>query len=315
MHATTEKSPVTRRVWRELEDTLATENPVKPLRILFATDGSEHAQAAREFLKALPLAPGSAIEFTTVITRDSWERPEWLREALKEWALRIEETATHELPWPGVGLYTTTREGREAEEILEAADEFDADLIVVGSRGLTGLDAFLIGSVARNVVKHAVTPVLIGRAPIQGLSEVVLAVDESPHAAEATEFLARFPLPKDSRITVVHVIRTTHPAVGLMAIDTAEIYEALQEAEEEEKERGRLLAEGARARLEAAGKNAVVEVRVGDPAGQILAITTERNADLIVAGARGTSLIENLITGSVADRLIKTAPCSVLITR
>jgi nucleotide-binding universal stress UspA family protein len=52
---------------------------------------------------------------------------------------------------------------------------------------------------------------------------------------------------------------------------------------------------------------------VGDPADEILRLAEEREADLIVAGARGVSFLERLLVGSVADRLLKYADCSVLI--
>lgn len=310
-----ETAPLTRRVWKELEASLTEGGSALPFRILFATDGSEHAEQARELLKALPLAAGSAVHFTTVVTKDSWERPEWLQEALKIWAQRIDEASTQGLDWPGVSLTTEIREGSEAEQILEAAAAFNADLIMVGSRGLTGLEGFLVGSVARNVAKHAEVPVLIAHAPVHGLADVIVAVDNSQHANEAVALLAHLPLPEATRITVVHVVRPVHPAVGLAAIDTAQVYEALQQVQDEERERGEALVAAAVEKLRATGRELTTEVRVGDPAGQILEVAAERKADLIVAGARGHSGIEGLLTGSVADRLIKTARCSVLISR
>ena len=313
--STAQEAPVTRRVWKELESSLEEGIAVRPVRVLFATDGSEHAEQARELLKNLPLAEGSAVRFITVITKDSWERPEWLQEALKVWAQRIDEASTKGLSWTGVELSTEIREGREAEQILEAAEEFEADLIVVGSRGLTGLEGFLVGSVARNVAKHAEVPVLIAHAPLHGLSEVVVAVDSSEHAADAVELLAHLPLPEATRMTVVHVVKPVHPAVGLAAIDTAQVYEALQQVQQEEQDQGEALATAAAERLRQTGREVAVEVRNGDPASQILEVAAERNADLIVAGARGHSGIAGLLTGSVADRLIKTARCSVLISR
>ena len=66
-------------------------------------------------------------------------------------------------------------------------------------------------------------------------------------------------------------------------------------------------------------------MREGDPAQEILKLGAEPEpvtsakpeveADLIIAGARGVSLLERLTVGSVADRLLKHAPCSVLLVR
>jgi nucleotide-binding universal stress UspA family protein len=53
--------------------------------------------------------------------------------------------------------------GSPAEEILRAAERHRADLIVMGSKGLTGLDRYLLGSVSRKVARHAPCSVLVVR--------------------------------------------------------------------------------------------------------------------------------------------------------
>jgi nucleotide-binding universal stress UspA family protein len=75
------------------------------------------------------------------------------------------------------------------------------------------------------------------------------------------------------------------------------------------------LVESACDQLAAAGKVASSEVKEGDPATEILAAAEDQGADLIIAGARGHSFIEGLLVGSVADRLLKRASCSVLLVR
>jgi nucleotide-binding universal stress UspA family protein len=53
------------------------------------------------------------------------------------------------------------REGKPAEEILEAADELGVGMIIIGSHGRTGLERAIFGSVAERVVKNAPMPVLV----------------------------------------------------------------------------------------------------------------------------------------------------------
>jgi len=55
-------------------------------------------------------------------------------------------------------------EGRPAEDILKLAGERKTDLIVVGGIGVTGLEKFLLGSVAEKVVRNSKVPVLVVRA-------------------------------------------------------------------------------------------------------------------------------------------------------
>ena len=57
----------------------------------------------------------------------------------------------------------------------------------------------------------------------------------------------------------------------------------------------------------------VPAVLEGDPAGEVLRLAQTRGADLVIAGARGVSMIEGLLVGSVADRLLRKMPCSVLL--
>ena len=64
---------------------------------------------------------------------------------------------------PGVEVETFAREGDPADAILDVAEERDADLIVVGNKGMTGARRFLLGSVPNKVSHHAPCSVLIVR--------------------------------------------------------------------------------------------------------------------------------------------------------
>lgn len=311
MTTAAQEASVTERVWSNLESAMETDPGV--LRVLFATDGSPYSQAAAHLLGLLPLPVGSHLRVLTVQRAEGWDRPHWMTTALEEWAHRTSDTAAAALTREGVVVDTAVRAGEEAREVLAAAEELDAGLIVLGSKGLTGLEAFLIGSIARNVAKHARRPVLVAREPRHHLKRVVLAVDESQHARDAARFLAALPLPAPTEITVLHVLRPENPALGLMAIDNTRLIEALQVADRERRERASSLVEEARAWVAASGHRAEAVVREGDPAAEVLRLATEYEADLIVAGARGVSLIEGLLVGSVADRVLKSAACSVLL--
>ncbi len=58
-------------------------------------------------------------------------------------------------------VWTFVEEGKPHKAIIKAADEWKADLIVIGSHGRTGLDRLLMGSVAEHVIRHSSIPVLI----------------------------------------------------------------------------------------------------------------------------------------------------------
>ena len=77
-------------------------------------------------------------------------------------AKQLEAMAAKELP-AEISRDTTVRVGRPFHEIVEAAREGNADLIILATHGHTGLKHMLLGSTAENVVRHASCPVLIVR--------------------------------------------------------------------------------------------------------------------------------------------------------
>ncbi|MFN3652768.1 MAG: universal stress protein [Armatimonadota bacterium] len=286
-----------------------------PLRVLYATDGSEEAATAGALLQRLPLPAGSTIRILTVVSGLDWHLPEPVRRAELEWATRTAEAAGAPLRRAGVAVVPEARMGAAAAEILAAAEEEPVDLLLLGSHGLSGLGEFLLGSVSRNVAKHAPIPVLVARPLRHDLRHVVAAVDGSEHAAEAVELLARLPLPPECRITLCHVTRPYYPYVALTPEYLGMLEEITVEVQQQQRLEAVELLHRAAQPLARAGRKPACVVREGDPAHELLQLAQEGKADLVVAGARGASLIEGLVLGSVADRLLKTAEHSVLLVR
>lgn len=284
-------------------------------RILLAVDGSEAALDAGRLLAALPLAPGTAIEVVHVL--DSYL--EYLLESVnlgeRHHAQRAMRAAEEVVRREGLAVSSTLRKGAVAHEILRAARELKADLIVLGSHGLSGLEGFLLGSVALNVVKHAPCSVLIGRTLRYHLANVVVGTDGSLPGEGALQLAAAFPLPAATLHTLVHVLRPQHALLELLAIGQEPLYDRLRNAELEEQTRAKALLAAGQKLLLSSGKEAEPVLRTGDPASEILAVIEEQRADLVIVGARGASLVEGLLTGSVADRLLAKAECSVLLAR
>ena len=148
-------------------------------QIVFGTDGSPGAQAAELTLATLPLAAPVAVRVVSVaeilrpltigvaptLYRDAMA---WQSEYEAE-AVRVHEKiagdAADRLRARGMNVTSEARAGDPAGELLAAATEAGADLIVVGSRGRTGLARLVLGSVARRVVQHAKASVLITVRP------------------------------------------------------------------------------------------------------------------------------------------------------
>jgi nucleotide-binding universal stress UspA family protein len=243
----------------------------------------------------------------------NWAVAEDLLRSEEELANRAVAEAETLLKREGVVVTTALHRGTPAREILRVAEEFSADLVVVGSKGLSGLEGFLMGSVARAVAKRCECPVLVARAPGNELREVIVATDGSEHASHALRRAATLPLPDTAHRTLVHVVRPYKPVPDFLYMDAAEHEAAGAEVHRKQREIGAAVLEEAQEELNRLGKAASTELRVGEPATEILRLAGELNADLIIAGARGVSFIEGLLMGSVAERLLKEARCSVLI--
>jgi nucleotide-binding universal stress UspA family protein len=237
---------------------------------------------------------------------------EVLFEQQEAWAEKAVRDAQQLLAREGVRFETCIPRGDPAPQILRAADTIEADLVVVGAHCLTGSGSFL-GSVALSVVKRCRRPVLVARAPKHALGEIVVATDGSDHAAHAVQFASRLPLPESAQITLVHVVRPHRAFHGLLPGRQEQFEKAAAELQQVQEEAGRKLLTRVSISLASSERAIRHELRWGDPAGEILRVAGERGADLIVVGARGVSLIEGLLMGSVADRLVRNAPLSVLI--
>jgi nucleotide-binding universal stress UspA family protein len=137
--------------------------------IVVGTDGSANAEAAVR--RTVELVKGSEVTVHVVAAyHDAGSEGEPLvgtarraRVDLRETAESVLSRAASELSAAGVAVETDAREGDPAQVILDVAEEQGADLIVVGARGATGLQRFLVGGVASKLVHHAACSVMIVR--------------------------------------------------------------------------------------------------------------------------------------------------------
>ena len=143
--------------------------------IVVGTDGSETAReavrqavglAARlgarlDVVSAYEPVPGSPLRASATPLPDD---PQWVVNAREEVDATLREAA-EEARAAGVQVGTHARQGDPADAILDVAEERSAGLVVVGNKGLTGAERFLLGSVPNKVTHHAPCSVLIIRTP------------------------------------------------------------------------------------------------------------------------------------------------------
>jgi nucleotide-binding universal stress UspA family protein len=145
------------------------------MKILIAIDGSDFSQAALHSVIARPWPPDTEVKVLHVVEPPSllmgWEMrgfdPEFeaVWKALREQAKHLVAKAAEKLRGAKFNVSTELVEGNPKSQIIDIANQWHADMIVLGSDGRTGVDRFLMGSVSQDVVRHAHCSVEIVRNP------------------------------------------------------------------------------------------------------------------------------------------------------
>lgn len=194
--------------------------------------------------------------------------------------------------------------------IVEHAERMSADLIVVGDRGATGLRRMLLGSVADKVIRYAHAPVLVARAGARS-GKVLVATDLSDPSLPAVAAAAHELRRTGAGVTALHCIDPV-PIIAGPEYGVAWSPGVTPSFIKETRERAREKLAEAFQRFELAGDQRVVE---GAPAATILSTAEELGVDLIILGTRGKTGLRRVLLGSVAEAVVRHAPCSVLVVR
>ncbi len=135
-------------------------------KIVVGYDGSEHAKAAIEFLKKLKEFNEAEIHIVTVIDLAQLysygvEIPQSVFENIKKHSEDELKKVVEEIKSAGGKAVAVLIEGSPADAILDYAQKIQADMIVVGSRGLSTFKGLLLGSVSAKLVRESKLPVLV----------------------------------------------------------------------------------------------------------------------------------------------------------
>ena len=285
------------------------------MRILVATDGSEHAQQAVRLVAGMEWPADTTFRVVTAVSDEVigfGVAPGDLTENEMQGALAGPVARALEV----LGAQTVLVEGAalrgpSAAAILADAASWAADLIVVGHRGQGPLRALLLGSVAAAIVEHSTVPVLVARG--EALGPIVLGDDGSAAARSARRVIALWPA---LRKLPVRVVSTTQVVAHLGSGVALTMRHAAAVAYADEVSHAlaahEAIAEEAAYELRALGLAASASASTGDPATSIVAAAEGTRAGLIVVGSRGRGGVAALL-GSVARAVVLRATCSVLV--
>ncbi len=286
--------------------------------VFCATDFSETAEVALEQAAALagqheaklvighmvePL-PAEPYPLPMAVRTDEGRLRDAAKERLAELAERYRKRS--------MSVEVVVEVGPPGGGLVDLAERAAADLLVIGTRGLSGLAHLLLGSTAEYVVRRAKCPVLTihpdDRASLAGARVVVVPTDFSDDAAAAVDVFLR--LFEASALPDVELVfaDSIPPYFEAMTHERLARYHQPDERGEEIEERMAPLVDA----LTARGFRVATRVLDGQPVEAISAHAAARKADLIVMCTHGRSAIVNALLGRTAQRVVQKAPCPVL---
>lgn len=286
------------------------------MKILVAYDGSEGSDAALDDLRRAGLPDNAEVlvmsladVFLPPDDVSDETLPDYMPESVKtghqralqklEEAQDLAQRASAQIrsTFPAWSVHYEALADSPAWGLLRTADHWKPDLIVMGARGESVMEARLIlGSISQRVLYEARGSVRIARTPRRSVDQPVLilvGIDDSADSTAAVDAVCRRHWPTGSEVALLTVVDSgmeTSPSGSQPSQLSAE-------------------------KLRSAGLHVNVLVKRGKPADEILEEADAWDADCIFVGAKGTRGISRLLLGSVSSAVAARAHCSVEVVR
>jgi nucleotide-binding universal stress UspA family protein len=298
---------------------------MKPLiaRVLLSTDFSHCAARALDYALAMVNWWKAELHVLHVLEFLPGMNPEY--PINQTYLDQLRKEATNQLSGlerrvaeAGLSIHKRIDCGIPSQRIEAVAAELRADLIVMGTHGRTGLEHVLVGSTAERAVRIASCPVLTVKvrgdasqvavpAGEPKFRRLLIPVDFSASSLEALEYGVQLAKHVGSTVTILHALEPV--AYGLDFTIGSGVEWRKQKAYVE----GRL--EILRALCTSNGVTAEHVLKAGLPADSIRDYVGRQQPDLVIMGTHGRRGISRMLSGSVAEAMLRHAPCPVLTVR
>lgn len=287
------------------------------MNTLLAVDGSDNSYEAVRALKSLARADRLVILHALDVPQPAYpmmaqeiahELYTTIERGMREDGERLLERITSLLPMD-VGPVTKRIElGSPAEVIGTVAQECQADLIVMGARGLGPVKERLFGSVSHRILTMGPCATFIVTGPVRPIHHVLLPLQGPYDADTAIRFLSLKPFREPLDITLLTVLPQTRPPWP-----TGEA--AARQLEEQVLLSARGFVEDVATRLQKAGYRTKGVAVLGTPTERILHEAGKVKPDLILIGTHGRKGLTRFVLGSVSHAILHQAPCPMMVFR
>lgn len=287
------------------------------MKVMHAVDGSVASDAAAQLLEVLSnraeleISVVSVAEAEPVVAgREEDLGPVRVKEAT-EHAREIVDRSVQRLRSAGFAAEGHIIYGRPGSALLEAAQDLQADLMLLGAGRHTWLGNKLLGRASTQVLQLSRTSILIVHgtcAPGKAL-RVLVATDGSPSAQRAIELFAQLADPDRCEVGVLSVAH--NPRVPALAYAGASGGETDSSGAQERVEQASRRADDAAATLREAGFNVHTIVRQGSAHHLVLEEADKGDYPLVVVGSRGNGAVQSPL-GSVSESIVRHANAALV---
>lgn len=301
--------------------------------LVLATDGSENARFAVDYLLRYPILKSSKVYCCSVYSPVSavtatahpflggilGDRIAEAIESAREQAVAASGEAAEKLSSAGFDAEAVTLEGDPAGRISEFAEEKEAQLTVFGAVGVSAVEEYLMGSVARALLHHSKNSILVVKrnefSQREGL-RAIYATDLSEESAKTRDLVPILAPGKFESLDIVTV------ATDLKAIQALEATRIVSDENLGLEDPEKAVIQWYEDRLKQVEEDIVTAAKVfrrvvlqGDPRKVLVDYARESSSDLLICGARSHSMLSRIFLGSVSEHLVYRAHCSVLVIR
>lgn len=286
--------------------------------IFCAVDFSDTAALALTYATRLArrhdaaMVLGHVVESLPLVPYPTLELPPDGGLELRRWASEKLDKEAESLRKAGLNVSVSIDDGRPGLKMIEMAESANASVIVIGTRGLSGIEHLILGSTAEYILRRSPIPVLTvhpsDAPPRDTVDTVIVPTDLSPDFAEAATFFAQF-ADLDPRPRAFLVFADATPPY-FQPFRHEILAQWNQPDDRKEEIEGKM--EPMLEKLRTAGFEVETAVLDGDAVQVVTQFAADQNADMILMSTHGRSALTNVLSGKTAQRIVQHAPCPVL---
>ena len=260
-----------------------------------------------QFRQGMKKEGSSQAKIKKVITAMNQDGKQLLTQAANHAALAINQARTK----PFVTIRTVLMHGHVTNIVTKQAEKRKVDLIVMGSRGLSNITGYLMGSVSRKVLTHAPCAVLTVKEPVPAKPKIVIAVDGSNASKRAVSAFHSWIFPGTISLHVLSVVPQFLTDIGPKLLSKSHAKGLMKPFQLRAKE----VTAQYREFFLKEGYKVTTDIKEGDPRKVILDQLESKKSDLAVLGSKGLTGPERFQMGSVAEWVSGYTSCSTLVIR